>query len=121
MAASFTIESTRYTPTVLYDDTERLLDISGRSFPENTARFYGQVEEQISKISTEGDLKLRFYFEYLNSSSIISVLKIIKHFENLGTNLSLEWHYDAGDEEIENVGKDIDRLVNSSVLFSVAE
>lgn len=117
MSNDFTIEPTRYTPTVCYKEDSRLLDISGRSFPENTAGFYAKVESQIQQIDPSRALKIRFYFEYLNSSSIISILKLIKHFEEHETAITIEWHYDAGDEEIENVGKDIQRLVNSDVTF----
>jgi hypothetical protein len=117
MSTDFNIAPTRYSPTVCFTEADRLLDISGRSFPENTAGFYAKVESQIKQIDPSKDLKIRFYFEYLNSSSIISILKLIKHFEEKGTAIIREWHYDAGDEEIENVGKDIQRLVHAEVVF----
>ncbi len=115
--ADFQIEPTRYTPSVVYREHENLLEITGRSFPENTQSFYARVEDNLHHIKTTSPIKLLFYFDYLNSSSIISILKVIKHFENAGCTLQVEWHFDAEDEEILNVGKDIERLINSTVHF----
>ncbi len=120
MKADFRIEPTRFTPLVEFSAQENLLDFSGRSYPEDTLSFYARIEEFLSGLESVNDLTFRFYFEYLNSASIISILKIIKHFEDKKCTIKIEWHFDAEDEEILNVGKDIERLISTRMLFCEA-
>jgi hypothetical protein len=113
----FSIAATRYTPEVRYSSQDNMMDISGRSFPENTINFYSKLEEFLPRVDCSRAFVLRFYFDYLNSSSIISILRIIRYFEEQQASIRVEWHFEAEDEEIMNVGKDIARLVNTEVAL----
>ena len=37
------IEATKYTPKILFDAKNHLLEITGETYPENTAEFYAPV------------------------------------------------------------------------------
>lgn len=114
MSVKVLIESTRYTPEVLFNEDTNELIFSGRSFPENSGGFYENVTSILSFENDQDSMSLQFMFEYVNSSSIISILKLIREIEERlgGGEVEIHWHYDAEDDEMMNIGQDIERIVN---------
>lgn len=113
MSVKVLIASTRYTPEVsLNEDTNELV-FSGRSFPDNSGRFYEEVSSALTFENDKDSITLQFMFEYVNSSSIISILKLIREIEERldRGDVKIHWHYDSEDDEMMNIGKDIERIV----------
>ena len=119
MSVKVLIASTRYTPEVsLNEDTNELV-FSGRSFPDNSGRFYEEVSSALTFENDKDSITLQFMFEYVNSSSIISILKLIREIEERldRGDVKIHWHYDSEDDEMMNIGKDIERIVTCKFQY----
>ncbi|OFX18508.1 MAG: hypothetical protein A2033_00855 [Bacteroidetes bacterium GWA2_31_9] len=111
------IEETEETPLIKLDSESGLMEISGRSLPENASSFFEPVHKWLSDylsnpaINTTMHLKL----EYFNSSSAKQIMQIILLFEQLhlkSNNVKILWFYSQTDELIESRGRELKNLVN---------
>ncbi|MBL4652902.1 MAG: SiaC family regulatory phosphoprotein, partial [Flavobacteriales bacterium] len=54
----------------------------------------------------------------ISSSSIISVLEIIRKLDKININhkaVSINWYYDEDDDDIKKIGEDYQRISNVSI------
>jgi len=106
------ISKTNYTPDINFDVNTGILNISGKSYPENTFEFYAPVTSWIAEyVKSTNNEKLIFNFEltYLNSSSLKSyfdILDILEESHNEGSSIEINWIYEADDDIIEETGED---------------
>ena len=94
------IEPTRVTPLVNFDPDEGLLEIKGRSSPENSILFYQKIIDNLDEYiqSDLTDFKANFSFEYFNTSSskcLFDVFKRLSRIEESGKGLTINWYYEA--------------------------
>ena len=120
---SLQIQSSNNTPSVSWDPTTREFVIEGKSFPENTKNFYTPLISWLSDFEPgSGEVHFRFGFDYVSSSSVIALLEVLrtieKHTRN-GAEISIVWAYDEGDEDIQKIGLDFEKLV--AIPFSYVE
>ncbi len=110
------IKSQKNTPEIIFDQESDRFEISGRSFPENSKKFYLPVFKWLDSFDPgDKEITFRFQFYYISSSSIISLLELIKKLSNLiknGSNISIVWAYDEDDEDIRKIGDDYSKLVS---------
>jgi hypothetical protein len=95
-------------PTVDFDPASNILTISGESFPENSLDFYKPVIEWLQEYLT-GKPEFLFTFKliYFNTSTskvILDILDILEEYYVSGGKVTLEWHYQVDDEDIEDTG-----------------
>ena len=90
---------------------EGMIEFTGRSLPANGEQFYGRVyrwlEEYLKQPRPETVVNMKM--DYLDTSSS-------KHFFNIfdklnavcerGQKVQVNWHYETGDEEMAEAGKD---------------
>jgi len=106
------ISKTNYTPDINFDTDTGILNISGKSYPENTFEFYTPVTSWIAEyVKSTNNEKLIFNFEltYLNSSSLKSyfdILDILEESHNEGSSIEINWIYESDDDIIEETGED---------------
>jgi hypothetical protein len=121
------LEPTETTPRVVLDPTNDKFEIGGESRPENARKFYGPIIEWFDKYNQflywlkndKGDaykkeLQINFMFDYLNSTSIKFVYDLLKKIEELkgnATALKINWHYEAGDEDMKESGEEYARMI----------
>lgn len=90
------------TPSVNLNADSGVLEISGKSLPEDTNKFYKPILEWIIEyFKTPKDLTiLNLKFIYLNSSSSKTILEIIKICinEKMDKQLIINWYYKNDDE-----------------------
>jgi len=105
------IEATKYTPKVTLD-VSGLIEIVGKSYPENTFEFYkpvsSWVEEYFENIENDNTL-IKLDLEYLNSSSLKAYFDLFDLFEiahNGGKKLEVQWIYDEENDIAEETGED---------------
>lgn len=116
------IQEDKNTPNVILDPENFNFRFFGKSFPENSKKFYQPVIEWLEKYAPPpGSLiEFNFYFYYLSSSSVIAVLEILKRLgkwrEN-GITLKINWSYDEDDEEIRRIGEDYMKIVEFPFNF----
>ena len=113
------IEKEKNTPEIIFDPENKHFEISGRCFPENSKKFFKPVLEWFDAFMPEADksIEFAFGFYYISSSSIISVLELIKRLDLLkdkGHHVTINWKYDEDDEDIRKIGEDYSRITKVS-------
>lgn len=105
------IEGTKQTPKIIFNSNTGILEISGRSIPENTFEFFNPVLtwlEEYASIAPD-DTIINVSLEYFNTSSskyILEIFKRLKSIINDGKNVIVKWYYEEDDEEMMETGED---------------
>lgn len=112
----FALDSTTKTPRILFDGKNGKFDISGRSIPENSAKFFSPlmewVEEYINHPANETLINVRL--EYFNTSSLKGLIELFRKFEKLGNTgkpVKIFWYYEEEDEDMQESGEDFKQLI----------
>ncbi len=118
------IQQTEEIPNVILDKENQQFEISGRSLPEDTTKFYKPILDwfksyiEIPNKTTRLELNL----EYFNSSSASKIVKILVLLENLlqsGFEVEVVWYYNKDDEVMKERGEEIKSVVE--VPFTIKE
>ena len=104
------IDKTTKTPQVIFDPSNNIFEISGRSLPENVVKTYEPVlqwiDKNLGKISK--DIVFNFRVDYLNSASakmISLILTKLEEFYKSGINIEVKWFYNLDDDDIQSEGE----------------
>ncbi len=105
------LEGTSKTPHVDFDPETGLLELKGRSIPENSIDFYKPLIDWIDKYgrSPKEKTSLHVQLEYFNTSSSKCILDLFKKLEGIragGNEVSVLWHYEEDDEDMLEAGED---------------
>ena len=116
------IEGTKNTPSVLIE--KGLLEIKGRSIPEDAYEFYAPVlnEIQAGLQLTFGQTEIRFHLEYINSGSkkyISNILGVLDKLYLSGKDMVIYWHFDYDDDSMCELGNDFRNMLQ--IPFHVIE
>ncbi len=112
------VEGTNKTPTVKLIADSGLLEISGKSIPENSFGFYQPLltwlDNYIAQPSPKTEVKI--ILEYFNTSSSKCILDMLRKLESLKKTSRSEvvilWHYEKEDEDMMEAGQDYNSLVD---------
>ena len=106
------IEESSETPKISLDRTTGMFEITGRSLPENSIKFYTPVlqwlEEYVKDPASSTHLTIQL--DYFNSASAKKIIEIVIILEKLlsGSHpVNITWRYNQDDELILNRGKEI--------------
>ena len=111
------LEGSPKTPEVNFDANLGVLEIKGRSIPENSIEFYKPLIDWIdsygasSKETTVVEMRL----EYFNTSSSKCILDLFKKLESINggnTEVKINWYFEEEDEDMEEAGEDYDAIIN---------
>jgi len=110
------IEESIKTPTISFDSGSGVLEIKGKSIPENSLEFYKPVFEWLDQYSASpaSQTVFRVHLEYFNTSSSKCILDIFRKLESVslrGNNVKVHWFYEADDEDMMEAGDDYQALV----------
>lgn len=117
----FELVATDRTPSVLLQPAQGLLALTGCSIPENADRFYTPLHALLDRYGAApaAVTTVRVALSYFNSSSSKYLLDLFRHLEDLHasgtTKVSLEWHYDRGDLDMQEAGQDYRSLLEFPV------
>ncbi len=106
------IEATRYTPEIIFDCTNDILRIKGKSYPENTAEFYTPVFAWLEKYMNQVEdqqVTLNIELLYFNSSSskvLLDFFDILESAAANGRNILINWVYEEDDEDTLEFGEE---------------
>ena len=97
--------------------------IMGRSIPDNPAEFYEPVLEMLSGYDREpaGRTRIDLGFEYINTSStkwILFILRRLTEMKNLSRDVCVNWYYEHGDEDMNELGKMLQSFMECPFLIS---
>lgn len=114
------LEGTGRTPAVTFNATQGTLEISGRSIPENSISFYKPLFDWIDTYIEQPreQTNIVFNLEYFNTSSSKCILDMLRKLEKLsiaGHKAKVEWHYEDGDEDMEESGNDFKSLIKLDI------
>lgn len=111
------IQATAQTPLVNLDPSTGIMEIRGRSIPDDPEAFWGVVltwfdnymanpnEETLVKIDLE-------YFNITSSKRILFLLYKLNELVDSGKKAKVEWYYRQSDEDMYEVGQDYAFMVH---------
>lgn len=110
------IVGTPKTPTVSFDSANGVLEIKGRSIPENSIEFYKPLVDWLDVYAKEpsSNTVVNIQLEYFNTSSSKCILDVFKKLEAVhkGENkVQVNWHYEEDDEDMLEAGEDYQSIL----------
>ena len=114
---SLRIEGTQDTPQIILDLDSDILEISGRSLPEDVITFYEPVMNWIEEYSRNPKKNTIFNFKlvYFNTASSKVILDILTHFEEMveqGHNVLVRWYWEEEDDDMLEAGEEYAGMVD---------
>ena len=118
------VEGTPKTPTVKFDPNQGLIEIKGRSHPENSMEFYKPlIAWLVEYAKNPGDKTIvNIQLEHFNTSSskcILDVFKTLEAIYKAKHEVEINWHYEKDDEDILEAGEDYKSLIG--IPFNMIE
>jgi hypothetical protein len=118
------IEGTPKTPSIKFNQEEGIIEIKGRSIPENSIEFYKPVVEWLEKYAKSPLKKtqVNIQLEYFNTSSSKCLLDIFKKLEAIHKSKNeviINWYYEEDDEDMLEAGEDYESIIR--VPFKMIE
>jgi hypothetical protein len=111
------IAATDESPQIRFDPYKGLLEINGKSLPENIKEFYQPLEEAvIAYVNNPLPVtNIMFNLIYLNSASTKKILEIVTQFEHIqkkGFSVNFYWYYRENDDDMLEEGEGFSRLTD---------
>lgn len=113
----YSIEGTPKTPSIHFDLNGGVLEVKGRSIPENSIEFYKPLVDALDKYaaSAKPATTVNVQLEYFNTSSSKCILDVFKKLESInksGSAVTINWHYEEDDEDMLEAGEDYQAIIN---------
>ena len=108
------------TPSIYFNPQEGILEMAGRSIPENAISFYKPLFDWLDTYvqNPQEETQVSFNLEYFNTSSSKCILDILRKLERLAEEKHkavVKWFYDSEDEDMEESGNDFKSLINLDI------
>ncbi len=110
-AEALTLAPTERSPAVAFDPGAGRLSITGESYPEDAAGFFGPILAHLQDwLDAEGPaLTADLELVYFNSSSAKALMNLFQLFERAaaqGRQVTVNWRFAADDETMKEFGED---------------
>ena len=111
------IQGTEDTPRIILDADNEIMEISGRSLPEDVSAFYEPVLNWLKEYSESPNDKTIFnfrltYFNTASSKLLLDILMILEELKENGNDVLIKWHYPEEDEDMEEAGDEYADIVD---------
>lgn len=111
------IQGTEDTPKVILDKDADLMEISGRSLPEDVTSFYEPVLTWLDEYAQNPNPKTIFNFKliYFNTASsklLLDILMKLEEIHEAGNDVLIRWHFPEDDEDMEEAGEEYADIVD---------
>lgn len=108
---NLTIEETKSTPRIIFDAQENVLEIKGRSYPEDAMKFYKPAFDWLKEyvISLKGECICNISLIYINTSSrkiFLMILKLLEKAHSQGNPITINWYYHPDNENAKELGEE---------------
>jgi len=119
---NISIEGTHKTPSVVFRSEEGLLEIRGRSNPENSKLFYNPLLEWVDDYVSHPNEKTTVivqleHFNTITSKSLLDLFRKLKSIVSSNKELVVNWYYEKDDEDLLDAGKNYEHI--TGIPFSV--
>jgi len=116
--------STPYFPSVHFDASSGLCEISGESYMEEAYKFYLPLINWIKQYTEEqkGKLDLQIKLIYFNTSTskcLLDIFELLKKYQKQGGQIEITWFYDEDDPDMVDEVKDFER--EAELRFHIRE
>jgi hypothetical protein len=110
------IDGTPKTPSVNMNPQSGVIEIKGRSIPENSIEFYKPVVDWLEEYASSPAEKtiVNVQLEYFNTSSSKCILDVFKKLEVLKkdqNDVIINWYYEEDDEDMLEAGEDYESII----------
>lgn len=96
------IEATKSSPRVVFDQQQRILSITGESYPENSFAFFEPIFDLLhNELERYKSIRLNVNISYMNSSSTKCMLDILDMLDvayKNGCDAYVSWYYEKENE-----------------------
>jgi hypothetical protein len=121
---SIFIEGTLKTPMVKFDGKTGIVEIKGRSIPENSIEFYKPLVDWLEEYAKKplDKTQVNVQLEYFNTSSSKCILDVFKKLEAIHKakhEVVINWYYEEDDEDMLEAGEDYESIIR--VPFKMIE
>lgn len=121
---ALSIIGTAKTPTVTFDANKGVLEVKGRSIPENAIEFYKPMVDWLDEYADKPIelTKVNVQLEYFNTSSSKCILDVFKKLEAIhkgNGEVVINWYYEEDDEDMLEAGEDYESIIR--VPFKMIE
>jgi hypothetical protein len=111
------IQGTEDTPKIILDAENEIMEISGRSLPEDVSSFYEPVLNWLTEYAENPKKKTIFNFKltYFNTASSKLLLDILMKLEEMhekGQDVLIKWHFPEDDEDMAEAGEEYADIVD---------
>jgi hypothetical protein len=109
-------------PSILFDGDLGLIEIKGKSLPEDAIVCYSPLQKLVKEYikSPKSKTTINIKLEYLNSSSAKKILEIFTFFEDLPLQdypVEINWFYNAEDEDMQDEGEEFRRMTSIPIIL----
>ena len=109
-------------PSVDFNAQTGELTIEGNSVPEETPEYYEPIVQWLEDYwkAPCNNTTFNFKLNYFNSSTkkyILDILKTLKQAMEDGRNVTVNWHYEEDDEDIQEAGEMYHQLIEMPMTF----
>ena len=116
------IRASKVTPSIYFNPKKGLMDMRGKSSPENPLMFYNYLLKILDDYSKSefGSFTANLAFEYFNTSSskcLFLFLKKLSTIQQLGKKVIVNWYYEIDDEDMKEAGEDFGEFFNYGFNF----
>jgi len=98
------------TPAVSLNQEEGIIEIKGKSIPEDSVEFYQPLYDWLDEYSLnpQKETTVNLAMEYFNTSSSKEFMKFFRKLEDLHaegkSNVTIRWYHELDDEEMMDMG-----------------
>ncbi|MEQ8548955.1 MAG: DUF1987 domain-containing protein [Cyclobacteriaceae bacterium] len=119
------INSTAFTPAIIFDPEEKYFSITGVSIPEDTPKFYQPVFELFESMSTRNleNLLIEISLVHFNSSTskaLFTLFKLVKKLRNK-MEIEIKWQCDPDDEDMQEIIEDYSDALDLDIRIIMIE
>lgn len=115
------IEKTEDTPKILLNPEQNKFIISERSLPENAIEFYQPVFDWFANYMNNPNptTNLDMQLEYFNTATAKQIAKLLILMEKLSvkSDVTIRWHYEQDDADMQASGSRYAKLINVNFEF----
>ncbi len=110
------IEGSPKTPSIKFDVEKGILEIKGRSIPENSIEFYKPLVDWLDEYAKDpvNKTQVNIHLEYFNTSSSKCILDVFKKLEAIHKakhDVAIFWYYEEDDEDMLEAGEDYESII----------
>lgn len=110
------IEGSPKTPEINFNAETGVIEIKGRSIPENSIEFYKPMIDWLEEYASAPKSKtiVNIQLEYFNTSSSKCILDVFKKLEVIsknGNEVQVNWYYEEDDEDMLEAGEDYQSII----------